>query len=281
MTVRKNIMELAVKRVRAWWVPVVIGILQIAAAVLIVLNPWETYTGLSLVFAIFFIVDGFSDLLNAIFTKKFVEGWGWYLISGLFTIIIGVVLLMNPDFAEVTLALLVSVNIMSGGMIKIGMAISERQDKIHGWGWNLMGGILQLGVGIFLVLFPALSALLLLYLTAGAFAVIGLFRIITGIRLRSIKKMVTSDLEARLVAIESKIDKVMADFNEAMTKVTTNVDIIRMATEANVAANMALDKPDVVEKVEPVKEVKAEVVIPEVVEEKENDETEEKTDDVA
>jgi hypothetical protein len=88
-------------------------------------------------------------------------------------------------------------------------------------------------------------------------------------------------LEGRLVAIESKIDKVMADFNEAMTKVTTNVDIIRMATEANVAANMSLDKPDVAVKAEPVKEVKAEVVIPEVVDEKENDKAEDKTGDVA
>lgn len=248
MTVRKNIMELAVKRVRAWWVPVVFGILQIAAAVLVVLNPWETYTGLSLVFAIFFIVDGFSDMLNAIFTKKFVEGWGWYLISGLFTAILGVVLLMNPDLTQVMLALLVSINIMSGGMIKIGMAISENQDKIRGWGWNLLGGMLQLLVGVFLVLYPGLSALLLLYFTAGAFAIIGLFRIITGLRLRAIKKMVTTDLEVRLLAIEQKIDKVMGDFTNAMEKVTSNVDIIRMATEANVAANMSLDKPDVSEK---------------------------------
>ena len=281
MTVRKNIMELAVKRVRAWWLPVVIGLLQIGTAVLVVMNPWETYTGLSLVFAIFFIVDGFSDMLNAIFTKKFVEGWGWYLISGLFTIIIGVVLLMNPNFAKVTLALLVSINIMYGGMIRIGMAISERQDRIHGWGWNMLGGFLQLGIGIFLVLVPELSALIVLYLTAGAFAVIGLFRIITGIRLRSIKKMVTSDLEGRLATIESKIDKVTTDFNEAMTKVTTNVDIIRMATEANVAANMSLENPDVMVKAEPVKESKPEVVIPEVKDEKESDNAENTTNDLA
>lgn len=263
MTVRKNIMELAVKRVRAWWVPVLFGILEIAAAVLVILNPWETYAGLSLVFAIFFIVDGFSDMLNAIFTKKFVEGWGWYLISGLFTIIIGVVLLMNPSLTEIMLALLVSINIMSGGMIKIGMAISENQDKIRGWGWNMLGGILQLMVGIYLVLFPGVSALWLLYLTAGAFAVIGLFRIITGLRLRAIKKMVTTDLEERLATIERKIDTVMNEFTTAMTKVTTNVDIIRMATEANVAANMALDKPDViVEEVVAIVEEVAQTVSP-------------------
>lgn len=236
MTVKKNIMELAVKRVKAWWIPVVIGVLEIGASVLIFFNPWG---GLSLIFAIFFIVDGSADILVGLFTKKFVEGWGWYLISGVFTIIIGVALIINPSLTKLSLALLVSIVIMSGGMIKIGMSISESQDKIRGWGWTLFGGIVQMAVGIYLVLFPGLSSILLSYLTVAAFATIGLFRIISGLRLRSIKKMTTSDLEARLSSIEEKIDAVMGELNTTMAQITSNIEKVTNASEVNIAAEIA------------------------------------------
>jgi uncharacterized membrane protein HdeD (DUF308 family) len=87
------------ERSSIWWLAIVRGIFAIIFGILVLVWPVETVVILTLVFAVYAIVDGIVNIVAAIATRKEDSTWGWLLTQGILTLIVGVLALFAPLFA--------------------------------------------------------------------------------------------------------------------------------------------------------------------------------------
>jgi uncharacterized membrane protein HdeD (DUF308 family) len=109
------------------------------------------------------LVGGVAETVGAFWSR----GWGGFLLhllSGVLSIVVGVLCLKVPVDALLALTLLVACLLMVGGIFKIVAALSHR---FEAWGWPLASGIIDLALGVLIWLEWPASALWVLGLFVG------------------------------------------------------------------------------------------------------------------
>jgi uncharacterized membrane protein HdeD (DUF308 family) len=108
--------------------------------------------------------------------------WGWILLLGIALICLGTIALIMTPVATVAAVLVLAWLMLASGVFEIIHAF-----RVHRWGGmflHLIGGIVGILVGLLIVTHPVAGALAWTLLFASFFTVIGIFRIITAVRLR-------------------------------------------------------------------------------------------------
>lgn len=86
----------------------------------------------------------------------------WYipLIIGILFIALGVYVLTTPLETYLTLSIFFSMSFVFSGLLDVVFSIQNR-DTINGWGWYLVGGLLTLAMGAYLLINPEVSMAIL------------------------------------------------------------------------------------------------------------------------
>ena len=88
--------------------------------------------------------------------KQEVKNWWVSLLLGLLYILIAICLMFTPLASYVALSVLFSVSMFVSGTLEILFAVTNRKN-ISSWGWYLVGGIIDLILGIYLIAYPMVS----------------------------------------------------------------------------------------------------------------------------
>ena len=88
--------------------------------------------------------------------KNVTKHWYLSLILGILFICTGIWVLRTPLESYLTLSILFSVTIFISGISEIIFSVSNRKE-MENWGWVLVGGIIDLLLGIWLISSPLLS----------------------------------------------------------------------------------------------------------------------------
>jgi uncharacterized membrane protein HdeD (DUF308 family) len=84
--------------------------------------------------------------------------WWSHVILGIILLALGIVILLFPETSYITMSVLFGIIIALSGIMYICMGF---QKNLKGRGWLLVGGVVELALGIYLTFTPALSALTL------------------------------------------------------------------------------------------------------------------------
>ena len=109
--------------------------------------------------------------------------WGWFLALGIVLLLLGI-----GAVALTPVATLAAVMVLGWLMVFSGIVEAVHAFRVHRWGGfflHLIGGVLGVLIGLLIVTHPGAGALAWTLLFASFFTVIGLFRLIAAIRLRS------------------------------------------------------------------------------------------------
>ncbi|WP_435008467.1 HdeD family acid-resistance protein [Tundrisphaera lichenicola] len=90
------------------------------------------------------LLGGVGESLGAFWCRGW-SGFFFHLLSGILSIVIGIFFLRAPVDALLALTLLVACFLMVGGIFKIIAALNYR---FAAWGWPLVGGIIDLVLGL-------------------------------------------------------------------------------------------------------------------------------------
>jgi uncharacterized membrane protein HdeD (DUF308 family) len=90
------------------------------------------------------LLGGCAETIGAFWCRGW-SGFFLHLLSGVLSIVIGLLFLRAPINALLALTLLVACFLMVGGIFKIVAALSYR---FGAWGWALAGGIIDLILGV-------------------------------------------------------------------------------------------------------------------------------------
>ena len=93
-------------------------------------------------------------------TVSAIKNWWLFLLLGLFMILASAWMFFTPVKSYVALAWLFSVLVLASGLSNAFFSISNRKE-LEGWGWYLVGGLLEIFMGLVLIYYPEISLVML------------------------------------------------------------------------------------------------------------------------
>ncbi len=186
-----------------WWLVLIRGIVAVLFGVLALLFPGAALVGLTIVFAVYAIVDGAVTIGQAIRVRPTSKRWGWLLVQGILTLLAGIAAAVFPILAG-TLGALVLLWVivfwsLVGGIAGIPAAHAMSGDSGRKV-WSYIASILSIVFGIallILVIAAPFTAVLSLIWVVGAYAIVfGGLLIGLAITARSGAKPLASDAAA-------------------------------------------------------------------------------------
>jgi len=175
--------------VKHWYIPFIIGLMFITVGIWTIFSPLESYLALAWLFIISFIISGIFEIYFALSNKDELDHWGWELVNGLFGLIIGVVMLLNPELSILTLPMYIGFVVLFRSFMAISSSIELKKYGVLDWG-NLMGiGILGTIFGFILLWNPLFAGLTLVAWTGIAMITIGGYGVYFAIKLKKLKNI--------------------------------------------------------------------------------------------
>ena len=201
------------RSVKHWYIPLIIGIILIAAGIYVFMVPLETYLTLSVLFSISFIIIGLLDIFFSIRNHKILQGWGWYLVGGLLSMAGGIILSIYPGISIVILPFVVGFTLLFFSFLLLGFSFEMKSLRILNWGYAAIFSVFGVIFSFMLIVSPLISGLSLVLITGVSFIITGVSSIVLSFNLRKVKKMpekLSSELKNKIAAIKKEIDEVNA-----------------------------------------------------------------------
>jgi uncharacterized membrane protein HdeD (DUF308 family) len=171
----------------AWWVFLVRGVVAVLLGVTIWFQPAASVAVLVLFFGAWMLVDGGFTVVGSIVRRHDNPEWGWMLVSGLMSLVIGMLTLRAPGITALVLMLFVAVWAMMLGIGQIALGWRVRKEVSNEW-MLYLGGAVALGFGIAVMWNPAAGALSVLWMIAFFSILFGVSMILLSFRLKGLAR---------------------------------------------------------------------------------------------
>ena len=184
----KTFIEKIAFAIKNWWLSLLLGVLYIAIAIWLLFNPLASYMALSVVFAVFMFVSGLFEIIFSVTNKDNLSSWGWYLAGGIIDLLLGLILIASPGLSMAVLPFILAFWLMFRGISGIGFSLDIRRYGSGNWGWYLFIAIIAILCSLGIIWVPAAGALTFVFMTAYAFILFGIFRLVIAFELRKLHK---------------------------------------------------------------------------------------------
>ncbi len=158
-----------------WWLSVIGGLLLLGLGIWMLTNLYDSVVVLAWLVGASLIVAGLVEIL-ALHGQK---GIGWAVwIAGLLLIAAGVVAFVWPDITLWALAVLAGIGIVLAGLVRVALALSDRDHP--DFVLNLAIGALGIVLGVMVLVWPQATLMVLALILGIRFVVSGVVAIGMG-----------------------------------------------------------------------------------------------------
>ncbi|MGZ5199508.1 MAG: HdeD family acid-resistance protein [Telluria sp.] len=109
-----------------WWLPLLLGLVSIGAAIVAVVNPVLTTLVLVMVIAANALVSGVLDIVAAVRLRRELQGEWLLALSGIASVVFGALVFMYPLAGAIALVWMVSVYAITTGVLLLALAVRVR-----------------------------------------------------------------------------------------------------------------------------------------------------------
>jgi uncharacterized membrane protein HdeD (DUF308 family) len=161
---------------------IVVGVLTVIAGGALIAWPTRSIAVLSVIIGIVLVVVAVVELWTAITARNGNGGSREVrLLVGLLLLVAGVVCLRQPELTIALLMLVLGLAWLTGGVGEIYHATTGVDDRLAG----VTAGVVNVIAGIVVLVFPAKSAVGVVWVIGGGLVAVGVVAIVRGIRARS------------------------------------------------------------------------------------------------
>ena len=156
---------------RSWWLLLLLGVISVIIGGLLIFWPGATITVVTMIVGLFMIVTGVVRFFVAVFDSHSQDRW-LMVFAGIVGIVLGVVVMKNPEGTIKVIALIVAIFWLIAGLVDFfrGLTNSELPDRSARIVFGLMSAIF----GVVILVWPAI--------TIGIFAIlVGIYAVFFGI----------------------------------------------------------------------------------------------------
>lgn len=194
--------------IKHWYIPLFVGLLFVIVSIVTFTSPESSLLALAVLFSLSFLFGGIAEIIFSIANKDQLENWGWSLAFGIITLIVGVLLLINPALSMTTLAFYVGFVILFRSIAAISFAVDIKRYGSKNWGGLLAFGILGAIFSFVLLWNPVFAGMSIVIVVALSFFFTGLFSIYLSIQLRKLhknSKKISEKLRKRFLELRDDI----------------------------------------------------------------------------
>ncbi|HEV7590757.1 MAG TPA: HdeD family acid-resistance protein [Longimicrobium sp.] len=168
---------------RNWWAVLLRGVVGILFGIFTFLAPVISLAALVLFWGVWAFADGVLAIVTAV-RRRGEDRWWVLVLQGALGIAAGVVTLFWPGITALALLYLIAAWLLVTGALEVAAAIRLR--KVVTGEWLLaLSGVLSVGLGVLLMVFPGTGALAVV-LWIGAYAMVsGALLVALALRLRA------------------------------------------------------------------------------------------------
>lgn len=202
--------------IKHWYLPLIGGIILIIMGIWTFKEPAGSYAALAFLFSLSFIVSGLFETFFSISNREVIDNWGWQLVMGMITLIVGILMFLRPEISMLTLAFFVGFIVLFRSVNAIGVSLDLKNYGVKGWGTTMFLGILGIIFAIIMIWNPGLAGLSIVIWTAMALIIVGILSILVSLKLKKIHDIpdtISSDLRAKYNEIQDKIQEELSKNN--------------------------------------------------------------------
>jgi uncharacterized membrane protein HdeD (DUF308 family) len=168
----------------AWWAFLLIGLISIAAGVIVLAKPSNSLATLAVVAGVFVLIDGIFDLVVSI--SRHSENRGLAAILGVLGVVVGVLLIRHPIGGVLATALLIGIWLIAIGVVRLVGAF-EREHRV----WNVVVALIEIAGGIVIVASPPIGLATLALLVGISFIANGVATFALGWLMHTLRRDAT------------------------------------------------------------------------------------------
>lgn len=172
---------------RTWWVLMLRGIIAILFGLITWKQPELSIALLIIFFGAYILADGILGVFAAVAGRKHDDGWWIMLLWAFVGVGVGLLVLVKPGVAALALLIYIAIWAIATGVFQIAIGVRLRKE-IKGEWFLIIGGLISVVFGAFLVSQPAEGALALAWLIATYAILFGILLVILALRMRSFGK---------------------------------------------------------------------------------------------
>ena len=180
------------EKVNHWWIPVIMGTLLLVATFYFVMQPVKTFLGLTILFGWLILVNGAFNFVFSLRNKKFFDGWLWYMMIGIIELILGLVLLLQPQLSAQSLILFAGFWMMFTAVSRISFSFVLKKLKVTNWWLTLVSGIITVLFSVLILVNPVFAIFGIVYLISIPIGVSGIMAILIGLQMRKLNQFLAS-----------------------------------------------------------------------------------------
>jgi uncharacterized membrane protein HdeD (DUF308 family) len=164
-----------------WWMLIARGAVAILFGVLAIVAPKTSLHTLLFLWGTYAVCDGVLSVLLA--SQRSIAGrpWSWLLCEGTVSLGVGILTLLSPDMPALVLLFLIALRAAFGGVAEMAAAIRLRHAIRDEW-LLATSGLLSLGFGVTLLLYPGAGALAAAWFIGAHAVIFGALLIRLGLR---------------------------------------------------------------------------------------------------
>lgn len=115
-----------------WWLILIWGMVSILAGIMTFFVPGITWRVLITFIAIWSLVSGILQIIAAIRLRKSIRGEGWMIVAGMLSVLVGIILFVNPVQGGIALTWVIGVYAALFGVMNIALAFRLRRFAASG-----------------------------------------------------------------------------------------------------------------------------------------------------
>ncbi len=168
----------------AWWLIALLGLISIIVGILVLIRPFGAVRIAAIIFGIWLLVSGILQLIQSFDNKLDATSRILSVISGLLGIVLGVICFNSVQDRISLLILFIGLWWIIRGVMQLVTGASGAGSS----GMFIFTGILGILAGIVVLTWPITSLEILTVMVGIWLVVLGVFEVVTAIRVRSIDK---------------------------------------------------------------------------------------------
>jgi uncharacterized membrane protein HdeD (DUF308 family) len=170
-----------------WWIPLISGLTLLFFGLWFLLAPEESVRSVTIVFGLIILVSGAFEIYTAFNRRKTVINYLSFVWGGLLNVVLGVLLILNPETILWVISLLIGIWLIFKGGEQINRGFKLKKNKNPNWSRQVVFGVVLLVLGIVIIWHPEIIGFSIALWAALAFILIGVFRIYLALQYRKLK----------------------------------------------------------------------------------------------
>lgn len=163
-----------------WWVAALVGVMSVAAGVIVLVKPSNSLATLAVVSGIFILVDGLVAMVEAF--SRGTESRALVAVLGVLSVIVGILLIRHPAAGVTAVALLLGIWLIAAAAVRVAVAVATGEHILR----RLVGAAVLAIAGIAIVASPHIRYTTLALIAGLGFIAYGVTLIALGIAIRTL-----------------------------------------------------------------------------------------------